>query len=160
MHKPEQATAEKTYRAIGRFIFAFSQVEFTIRQRLGEALGLEDDYFTPVVDSYDVVVLCKVALEVFAKQRSGEVFARIKKEIDRFLEINGIRTRVAHGLWSPHHAGGTVSHTPRTKPVVKVSPNQAEELEKVADQLFELGNRLDNAIFDVLSDDVLPTRKH
>ena len=95
--KPELAAAEKTYRAIGRFIFAFSQVEFTIRQRLGEAIELKEDYFTPVTESYDVAVFCKVALEVFAKQRSGKNFDRIKKEIDLFMGINnGIRTRVAH----------------------------------------------------------------
>jgi hypothetical protein len=163
-HVPEyfeqNSRAEKTYRAIGRFIFAFSQVEYTIRHYLGEAIELKEDYFTPVIESYDVAMLCKVALEIFAKQRSGKTFDRIKKEIDLFMRINNeIRTRVAHGLWNPHNEGGTVGHVPRSLKAI-VSPNQAEELEKVADQLFELQSRLENAIFDVLPEDVLPTRRH
>ena len=112
--QPELDVAEKTYRAIGRFIFVFSQVESSIRHYLGEAIELKEDYFTPVLESYDVALLCTVAKEVFAKQRSGKIFAAIKKEIDRFLAINDVRNRVAHGLWNPYHEGGTVSHVPRS----------------------------------------------
>jgi len=41
MSEPELAAAEKTYHAIGRFIFAFSQVEYTIRHYLREAIELK-----------------------------------------------------------------------------------------------------------------------
>jgi hypothetical protein len=145
MHNPEQAAAEKTYRAIGSFIFAFSQVEYTIRHHLGEAIELNEDYFTPVLESYDVAMLCSVAKAVFKRKRSSEIYARIEREINRFMEINNIRTRVAHGLWDPYSDGGTVSHVPRSlKPTV--SPNQAEELEKLADELRALERNLGNAI--------------
>ncbi len=98
---------EKTYRAIGRFIFAFSQVEYTIRHYLAEEIGLKDEYFTPVVESYDVTVLCKVAKEVFGKRRPVE-FRAIEKGIDCFHKHNGDRNRVAHGLWVPFNLTASI----------------------------------------------------
>ena len=160
MIEPYPAVADKTYRAIGRFIFVFSQVEYTIRHHLAEAIELKEDFFTPVIESYDVAVLCTVAKEVFAKKRSVEIFARIKKEIDRFLEINAVRNRVAHGLWNPSDDGGTVSHVPRSlKPGLSV--NQAEELEHLAEELGVLGRNFENAIASLPElEDLRPTRKH
>ena len=64
---PDQIAAEKTYRAIGRFIFEFSQAEYTIRHYLAEEIGLAEEHFVAVVESYDVSVLCTVAKEVFGK---------------------------------------------------------------------------------------------
>jgi hypothetical protein len=43
--KEKQEAAEKTYRAIGRFIFEFSQLEYEIRYRLSEALDVAPWYF-------------------------------------------------------------------------------------------------------------------
>jgi hypothetical protein len=48
MRAPELSTTEKTYRAIGRFMFEFSQVEYTIRHHLAEAIELRDDHFHAV----------------------------------------------------------------------------------------------------------------
>lgn len=146
MSQVEQAAADKTYHAIGRFVFAFSQVEYTIRHYLGEAINLNEDYFTPVLESYDVALLCKVAKEVFAKQRSGKILAGIEKEIDRFLAINDVRNRVVHGLWNPYDDGGTVGHVSRNRLKPKMFQNQAEELEKLADELRALERNLGNAI--------------
>ena len=53
--------AEKTYRAIGRFVFEFSQVEYTIRHYLASEIDLKEEYFTAVMESYDVALLCAVA---------------------------------------------------------------------------------------------------
>jgi hypothetical protein len=38
--------AEKTYRAIGRFMYEFSQAEYTLRHAVGEELGIKDEYFS------------------------------------------------------------------------------------------------------------------
>ena len=58
-------TAEHTYRAIGRFIFQFSQAEYTIRHHLAQEIGLDEAHFSAVVESYDAVLLCNVAKAVF-----------------------------------------------------------------------------------------------
>ena len=60
-----EPAAEQTYRAIGRFMFEFSQVEYTIRHYLGETIGLDEKYFSAVVESYDVGLLVTVAKKVF-----------------------------------------------------------------------------------------------
>jgi hypothetical protein len=45
MGRAENETAEKTYRAIGRFMFEFSQVEYTIRHHLAEEIGIRKSIF-------------------------------------------------------------------------------------------------------------------
>ena len=57
MGRAENETAEKTYRAIGRFMFEFSQVEYTIRHHLAEEIGLKEKHFSAVVESYEVGAL-------------------------------------------------------------------------------------------------------
>lgn len=128
---------KKTYCAIGRFIFEFSQVEYTIRHYLSEEIGLKEEHFTPVVESYDVAVLCTVAKKIFAQTRPREIAERIRKGIDRFFDLNGVRKRVVHGLWVPSKEGGTVHHVPRDLNA-KQFENQARELEKYAEDLNRL----------------------
>ena len=64
MTEAHQIASEKTYRAIGRFIFEFSQAEYTIREYLAQEVRLKDEYFSAVVESYDVAMLCTVATAV------------------------------------------------------------------------------------------------
>src|SRR5580704_11632264 len=71
--RPRSAKArKKTYRAIGHFMFEFSQTEYTIRHYLAEEIGLNEEHFAAVVESYDVGALCTVAIEVFTKARAEE----------------------------------------------------------------------------------------
>jgi hypothetical protein len=52
--EPDQTSTEKTYPAIGRFIFEFSQVEYAIRHYLAEEIRLDEEHFSAVVESKDV----------------------------------------------------------------------------------------------------------
>lgn len=142
-----EEAAEQTYRAIGRFMFEFSQVEYTIRHLLGEAVGLNEKYFTAVVESYDVGLLTTVAKEVFKKSRSGQRLATIEKLLDRFRELNDHRKRVAHGLWVPFIEGGTVGYVSRNRLTPSRFTQQAKELEKHADTLCQLRADLENAFY-------------
>jgi hypothetical protein len=138
-------TADQTYRAIGRFISEFSQVEYTIRHYLAEELNLKEEHFTPVVESYDVGMLVNVTKEVFKKSVAAERSARINKLLKRFLELNEDRKRVAHGLWVASIEGGTVSYVPRNKLTSAQFRDQAALLEKRADELCHLRAELTNA---------------
>jgi hypothetical protein len=140
-HTPE----EQTYRAIGRFMFEFSQAEYTIRYHLAEEIGLNEEHFAAVVESYDVGLLCSVAKAVFTKSRTKEGAGCIKKLIGQFYEINEHRKRVAHGLWVPFKEGGAVHYVSRSNLKPIWSTNQAEELEKRADETCELRSKLENA---------------
>jgi hypothetical protein len=76
--------AEKTYRAIGRFIFEFSQVEHTIRHYVGESIGLNGKYFSDIVESYDIAMLCNIAESVFEKSLHKNMVAKLKPLISNF----------------------------------------------------------------------------
>ena len=143
MDEPDEASAEETYRAIGRFIFEFSQVEYTIRQYLGEALGLDGRHFSAVVESYDVGQLVNVAKRVFKTNYGEEDGSKIEALLNRFHEMNADRMRVAHGLWVPFMDGGTVHYVPRNKLSSIQMIEQAKELEKRADEANTLRADLD-----------------
>lgn len=146
MTGPDRASAEKTYRAIGRFIFEFSQVEYTIRYYLAEEIGLNEEHFSAVVESYDVGLLCTVATEVYKKSRKKNS-KRITDLINKFRDLSQKRNQVAHGLWVPFKDGGTVHHVPRGALKPSIKQNQADELEKLADEAAKLGSKLTNAFW-------------
>lgn len=142
------STTEATdliYKAIGRFIFEFSQTEYTIRHYLGEEIGLDEEYFSAVVGSYDVALLCTVATEVFNKSRKTRNAGKISTLISKFRELNDVRNRVAHGLWFPFSEGGTVSHTTRSKLRPDHKEQQAQELETRASQIRDINIELGRA---------------
>jgi hypothetical protein len=76
---------EKTYRAIGRFVFEFSQVEHFIKFFLGEVIGLGNEHFDAVMSAFDVAKLCNVAKVVFSDKVGAN---EIEKHLNRFIEIN------------------------------------------------------------------------
>ena len=145
MGQAEDEAAERTYRSIGRFMFEFSQVEYTIRHYLADEIRLKDEYFSAVVESYDVGVLTKVATEVFKKSRGADAAAAIEKLLNRFRKMNEDRNRVAHGLWVPFKDGGTVHHVSRNRLKSSPSSDQAGELERKADELCQLRSELEQA---------------
>jgi len=137
--------SDKTYRAIGRFIFEFSQAEYTIRHYLAQEIGLDEEHFSAVVESYDVGVLCTVSKEVFGKSRAKSNAAEINALINDFRALSDHRNRVAHGLWVPFKDGGTVHHVPRTNLKSRMAADQAVVLEKLADKTCDLRAALDRA---------------
>ena len=145
MSKADHVAAEKTYRAIGRFIFQFSQAEYTIRHYLAEEISLAEEHFVAVVESYDVALLCTVAKEVFGKSRANTNAAAIMELINNFRSLTDNRNRVAHGLWVPFKDGGTVHHVPRTNLKSRMAANQAAALEKFADEACSLCAELERA---------------
>lgn len=140
-----EQSSEKTYRAIGRFIFEFSQAEYTIRHYLAEEIGLDDVHFSAIVESYDVGLLCTVAARVFGKSRTEANATEIEDLIKKFRGLNDNRNRVAHGLWVPFKDGGTVHHVSRSKLQPRTDDNQAEALDKLADEACNLRSQLEQA---------------
>jgi hypothetical protein len=145
MNEDHQKATEKTYRAIGRFIFEFSQAEYAIRYYLGEELDLDEKHFSAVVESYDVGLLCTVTKEVFSNTRGAKDAATIKDLVNRFFDLNIIRNQVAHGLWVPFKEGGTLHYVSRGKLTPIRLENQAEALEKLATDTSQLRAKLERA---------------
>ena len=135
--------SERTYRSIGRFIFEFSQAEFTIRHYLALEIDLDDSFFDAIVASYDVALLCTVAKEIFEKTRAESNAGAIKGLLNDFLELSTSRNRVAHGLWVPFRDGGTVIHVARSSLKSRPHDGQAEGLERLANAANKLRNQLE-----------------
>jgi hypothetical protein len=142
MIRGEELVAERTYGAIGRFIFEFSQVEHTIRHYLAKEIGLKDGHVSEIVESYDVAILTTIAQTVFKKSRGKEAAAEIKNLLDGFHKLNETRKRVVHGLWVPFKEGGTVHHVSRSSLTSSASIEQAENLEREADKASKLRAQL------------------
>jgi hypothetical protein len=58
--------------AIGRFVVAFSQLEFSLRFPLGSALQLTDEQFDAVTATYDFSALCRVTKAVYLAKHVGD----------------------------------------------------------------------------------------
>jgi hypothetical protein len=129
-----EIAAEKTYRAIGRFIYEFSQLEYEIRVRVSDEIGLPDWHFNEIM-VHDFTMLCNAALKVFEFAYNTEKHRWVEMEplLKKALGLGVIRNSVAHGLWVPSMEGGKVIHVSRSlKP--NISVEQADALEKKADE--------------------------
>jgi hypothetical protein len=139
---------EKTYLAIGRFMFEFSQMEYTIRELLGKEIGLEEKYFSAVIESYDVALLIRIAKDVFKKSR-GDDAATLCKLLNDFHDMIAERNQVSRGLWVPFMDGGTMHYTSRQTLTPKPFKERAEHLEKLADDLGQLRVNFEREWFNV-----------
>jgi len=138
--------AEKTYGAIGRFMFEFSQTEYTIRHAVGREVLKDCDKCMFVVEALDVTALCNVAKKVFKGTRPPSIAAEIDAEIKRFLAINQERVQVAHGVWIPYFDGGMVRHVSRTSFNPTISKGRTEALDKLSAELGEIRTRFHTAV--------------
>lgn len=122
---------------LGEFIVEFSQLEFTIRASLGNALKLPDDLSNIVLSLYDFASLCKVWQLVMLHQqpkRTDEIKAIFKSCMD----INSERVRVAHGLWSIAPETIEAIHVSRNSLKVETYFAEAGELRRLSSECQRL----------------------
>lgn len=144
---------EPTYLAIGRFIFEFSQLEYTLRYQIAEAIGLADRFLDSVI-THDFALLCTAAKQVLSEKLDEAAKRQLKRILNDCLSLNQERVRVAHGLWVPFREGGVVHHVPRTTLSDTRHVNQADHLWKQADKVQVLRNELDQLIANAVLDHV------
>lgn len=141
-------TAEKTYRAIGRFIFEFSQLEYAIRHYVAEEAHIEEKFFNAIM-THDFARLCTGAIEVFRESiPSEDRFKRMEALLKRAKSLGDDRNRVAHGLWVPFLEGGKVLHVPSNLKQA-VSTDQVKVLEGKADLACELRANIEACALDM-----------
>jgi len=97
----EIVQSEEFFRAIGEFIFRFSQLEYLIKSTLASYLKLRDDQFDVVVGPYDFAMLCAVAEKTIKLDFDAEYHPALKSFFNRCRKLNQeARVVVAHGSWS------------------------------------------------------------
>jgi hypothetical protein len=143
----DRPNQEATYRAIGRFMFEFSQLEYALRYYTGAVAGLKEDDFTAVM-SHDVAHLCTVATQVLGQrcdEKQRQELSTIIKEVRR---LNDIRVRVAHGLWVPFQDGGTVHQVSRHTLKTQMRVDQANELDREASSTNDARAALEQFVWE------------
>jgi hypothetical protein len=159
---------DKFYSSIGRFIFEFSQLEYTIRYRLAEHIGLKDEFFDTFM-SHDFSMLCNIAERVLLgvlasaeidpeldplakgsppailqkKKESPDKCATREREVKELItdcrNLGSERNRIVHGLWYIAEQHGVLYHTPRHKLVSALHyDDDAISLAQMADRANKL----------------------
>lgn len=131
----DEAIAEATYGAIGRFVARFGGLESTLRLHLAEEIKLDLNYATIVV-THDFALLCTAVFKVFSKTlETKEKRERLKILISKCRALNDIRVKVVHGQWFADFEGGTVAHVSRRKLETEDTKDMAKLLIKATDEI-------------------------
>jgi hypothetical protein len=126
---------EPLYTAIGKFIFWFSQLEFTIKASLASYLGLKDEQFNVVIGPYDFLMLCTVAEKTIKLDMDQKYHPALKSFFDKCKKLNQeARVVVAHGSWTSAGA----RHVSRTTLEAKMHFEKPETLLEAADKAKKL----------------------
>src|SRR5258708_15472659 len=97
----EVMQSEEFFRAIGEFIFRFSQLEYQIKSTLASYLKLRDDQFDVVVRPYDFAMLLTVAEKTIKLDFDAEFHPDLKSFFNKCRKLNQeVRVVVAHGSWT------------------------------------------------------------
>jgi hypothetical protein len=138
--------SEKTCRAIGLFIFSFSQLEYTLRHYLSEEVHLESQFFNAVI-SHDFALLCTAFMNVFLRTRGQNFVDELSPLIKQCRELNDERVRVVHGLWMPAFEGGIVYHVGRGNLSQKEYKGYERRLTTAAEKASAVERAIENLIF-------------
>jgi len=131
----EEAERQEVYQSIGRFIFHFSQLEFTIRTVLAAELRISGAHFAMVMSVFDFAASCRVAIAAFRQSHRFDEARKkqLVKLLNRALELNDHRVRVAHGVWAVSPTGAGARHVSRQNLVAKDYYEKRGELRELAD---------------------------
>jgi hypothetical protein len=135
--RDEEERKRQTFEQIGRFLFQFSQLEFSIKIVLARALNLSEEQFDIVTSTYDFRVLCVVTQKILALQLSEQT-NDIKDYFKRCLALNDDRVRIAHGLWADGPQGMSARHVARTSLDANFYFENPDTLLKVVDEAEKL----------------------
>jgi len=138
----------ETYHAIGRFIFEFSQLEYSLKHHIAEAVKLDERFIDPIM-THDFAILCTAAIEVLGESMNEERRRNLNEIINSCRTINDDRVRIAHGLWVPFREGGVVHHVQRTKLKSRRSIDQAAYLEKQSDRINQLRSEFEKLVYQI-----------
>lgn len=126
---------------IGRFIFEFSQLEFSIRTVLVSRLGLKEEYFNIVTGPYDFAKLCNVTREA-SIVRYPERKEELNKLFNACLKLNEARVLVVHGMWLDDIDGLSLRIVSRGSFKTQIHSFKKDELTRYADKAQELMQRV------------------
>jgi hypothetical protein len=134
------------YRAIGRFIFQFSQLELTIRHALTSTLDLKETLSDPITAPYDFATLCRVTKTVMRDWASADpdICKAVDKVFKDCLRLNEQRVRIAHGTWL---LGNVAIHVSRRTFKASEYFDSSEDIEREADEAQRLMGQVSKIMY-------------
>lgn len=138
---------DRIYREIGRFIFEFSQLEYTLRYHVAEMARIDDQYFDIVTSAFDFAKLCSALLALSAKEKGGKPDPTLKDLIADCHEVNTIRLRVVHGLWVIGSGNDRAIHTSRNSMQSEVYFDKPGDLDDQSNRCNRLRSDIERAIY-------------
>src|SRR6266446_2639136 len=127
--------SEEFYRAIGEFIFRFSQLEYLIKSALASYLKLRDDQFDVIVGPYDFAMLCTVAEKTIKLDFDAEYHPALKSFFNKCRKLNQeVRLVVAHSSWTT----GGARYASRQSLEAKMHFEKPENIVKAAAEAVDL----------------------
>jgi hypothetical protein len=134
---------DRFFSAIGRFIFEFSQLEYSLRFYIAEGINITTDQHFNAIMTHDFSRLCDVAGNVLVPLVDETQSNRLKKLISKCKALNDERVRIVHGLWFVSSKEGRLIHASRGQIQAKVYFEKHIEVATLADRAteyrFELG---------------------
>jgi len=131
----EVMQSEEFFRAIGEFIFRFSQLEYLLKSTLASYLKLRDDQFDVVVGPYDFAMLLTVAEKTIKLDFDAEFHPALKTFFNKCRKLNQeVRLVVAHGSWTT----GGARYASRQSLEAKMHFEKPENLAKSAAEAVKL----------------------
>lgn len=135
----EAVQSEEFYRAIGEFVFKFSELEYYMKTVLASYLKLSDDQFDVVVGPYDFAMLCTVAEKTIKLDFDEEFHLPLKSFFNRCRALNDLRVVVAHGSWSTRGARHASRRSLEAKMHFEKPANLAKAAAEAKDLMKEFG---------------------
>jgi hypothetical protein len=126
------------YRQIGRFVFEYSQLEFSLRRVLRRKMGVKLEYDHLMVAGFDFAKVCFAIKELSALEEGGTPDPSLAKVISGCLKINELRVAVVHGRWSSSLGGDGVVHVPRSSMKRTMMLDKEGDLDRYANAIEKL----------------------
>jgi hypothetical protein len=137
---------DRIYREIGRFIFEFSQLEYTLRHHVSEMARLDEQYFDIITSAFDFAKLCTALLALSGQRNGGKPDPEVEKLIKTCHEVNTVRLRVVHGLWVVGSGHDRAIHTSRNSMKSEVHFDKPGDLDEWSDKTSKLRWGIDQAV--------------
>lgn len=135
------------FHEIGRFIFEYSKLEFTLRRHFRRRVGYKIEFDDVMSTGLDFAKLCNGLLALSAREAGGKPDPVLKKLIDECHRINAVRVAVVHGTWFSTLAEDRVVHVSRTSMQKQTMFRNAGDLDKHSDAMIKLRDAISVAIY-------------
>jgi hypothetical protein len=166
---------DKWFGAIGRFIFEFSRLEYTLRQYVAREIGLHDQHFVAIASQFNFAGLCAAAYvglhyigpsiqddlgeppahvlkRKWKRQRKiwedlvDEHERMLKKLVNECKSLNEDRVRIVHGLWNIAGETRDLNYVSRYNFTHKTYFQDANELAEKAEKAARLRSEFEEVV--------------